>query len=57
MKKLVAAVVLSLMTMSVSFAGENPKLLKEIKRKFIEHELMVIKNPSVKSSFDFISIV
>lgn len=33
MKKLVAAVVLSLMTMSVSFAGENPKLLKEIKRK------------------------
>ena len=33
MKKLVTAIVLSLMTMSVSFAGENPKLLKEIKRK------------------------
>lgn len=33
MRKLVATVVLSLMTMSLSFAGENPKLLKEIKRK------------------------
>lgn len=33
MKKVVAAIVLSLMTMSASFAGENPKLLKEIKRK------------------------
>ena len=33
MKRIIAAVVLSLMTMSVSFVGENPKLLKEIKRK------------------------
>ena len=33
MKKAVVAIVLGLMTMSTSFAGENPKLLKEIKRK------------------------
>ncbi len=33
MKKLVTVFVLSLMTMSVSFAGKNPKLFKEIKRK------------------------
>ena len=33
MKKLIAVFVLSLMSMSVSFAGENPKLFKEIKRK------------------------
>lgn len=33
MKKLVAVIVLSLMTISTSFAGENPKLWKEINRK------------------------
>ena len=33
MKKLIAAIVLSLITVSVSFAGENPKLWKEINRK------------------------
>ena len=33
MKKLIAVFVLSLMSMSLSFAGENPKLFKEIKRK------------------------
>ncbi|MDB0037939.1 hypothetical protein N9F08_01115 [bacterium] len=33
MKKLVAAIVLSLMTVSASFAGENPQLWKEINRK------------------------
>ena len=33
MKKLIAAIVLSLITVSASFAGENPKLWKEINRK------------------------
>ena len=33
MKKLIAAIVLSLITVSTSFAGENPKLWKEINRK------------------------
>ncbi len=33
MKKLITAIVLSLITVSTSFAGENPKLWKEINRK------------------------
>lgn len=33
MKKLVALIALSLLTVSASFAGENPKLWKEINRK------------------------
>ncbi len=33
MKKSIAVIVLSLMTISTSFAGENPKLWKEINRK------------------------
>lgn len=33
MKKLVALIALSLLTASASFAGENPKLWKEINRK------------------------
>ena len=33
MKKLVALIVLSLISVSTSFAGENPKLWKEINRK------------------------
>lgn len=33
MKKLVAIFVLSLVAVSTSFAGENPKLFKEINRK------------------------
>lgn len=33
MKKLLAIIVLSLITVSASFAGENPKLFKEINRK------------------------
>jgi hypothetical protein len=33
MRKLIAAIVLSLITVSASFAGENPKLWKEINRK------------------------
>lgn len=33
MKKLVALFALSLLTVSTSFAGENPKLWKEINRK------------------------
>lgn len=33
MNKLIAVIVLSLITISTSFAGENPKLWKEINRK------------------------
>ncbi|NVK64495.1 MAG: hypothetical protein HWE22_07890 [Flavobacteriales bacterium] len=33
MKKFVAIIVLSLLSVSASFAGENPKLFKEISRK------------------------
>ncbi|MDG1333271.1 MAG: hypothetical protein P8P74_13130 [Crocinitomicaceae bacterium] len=33
MKKLIAIIVLSLISVSASFAGENPKLFKEINRK------------------------
>jgi hypothetical protein len=33
MRKLIATVVLSIMTMGLSFAGENPTLFKEISRK------------------------
>jgi hypothetical protein len=33
MRKLIAAIVLSLITISTSFAGENPQLWKEINRK------------------------
>ncbi len=33
MKKLAAIIVLSLLSVSASFAGENPKLFKEISRK------------------------
>lgn len=33
MKKLLAILVLSLISVSASFAGENPKLFKEINRK------------------------
>ena len=53
MRKLVAAVVLSLMTMSISFAGENPKLLKEIKRKLtIDFSKVNLKN----SKEDFVIV-
>lgn len=33
MKKLVAIIILSFVSISASFAGENPKLFKEINRK------------------------
>ncbi|MCR9173714.1 MAG: hypothetical protein NXI10_14525 [bacterium] len=33
MKKLIVALVVGFLTMSSSFAGENPKLMKEIQRK------------------------
>lgn len=50
MKKVVVAMVLGLMTMSPSFAGENPKLLKEIKRK-LTLDLSQVKLKKAESNF------
>lgn len=50
MKKVAVAFIVALLTFSNSFAGENPKLLKEIKRK-ITLDLSKIKLEQSKENF------